>query len=136
MVGEDHGLATCVQAEAQGGAQNSAESLQKVGTGAQQLFGRQKNCEDQNPSGQKGWDLTGTVQPIPATFLSVAALVTAAICKVVGAVLLINWAGDRKHKVRESWGHLNAHTEESSTGQCSHGVKGRERMSCICFLQM
>lgn len=83
-------MATCIQAEAQRGAQNSAESLQEVGTRAKQLFRRQKNCEDQNPPGQKGRDLTGTVQPIPATLLGVTALVTTAICKVVGAVLLIN----------------------------------------------
>jgi hypothetical protein len=96
--------------------------LQKVGNGAQQLFRRQKNCEDQNPSSQKDPDLAGTVQPIPATLLSVTTLVTMAICKVVGAVLLISRTGDREHKVRDSSGHLNAHTGKSSTGQCWYGV--------------
>lgn len=90
MIGEDHGLATSIQAEAQRGAQNSTESLQEISAGPQQLFRGQKNREDQNPSGQKGRDLAGTVQSIPATLLSIAALVTAAICKVVGAVLLIH----------------------------------------------
>lgn len=117
VVGEDHGLATRIQAEAQRGAQNSAESLQKIGAGTKQLFRRQKNREDQNPSGQKGRDLAGAVQPIPATLLSVAALVTAAICKVVGAVLLVHWAEGREHMVRDSPSHLNAHILKSSTAQ-------------------
>lgn len=139
VVGEDHGLATSIQAEAQRGAQNSAESLQEIGAGTQQLFRGQQNREDQNPSGQKSRNLAGTVQSIPATLLSIAALVTAAVCKVVGAVLLIHRAGGREHTIRDSLRRLNAHIAKSSTAQCLH--RGLEWPSicqtfckCSCWL--
>lgn len=92
VVREDHGLAVLVQAEAQRGAQDATEPLQEVGAGAQQLLRWQQHREHQHTAGQQGWHLTRTVQPIPATLLRVAALVTAAIRKMVCAVLLIDRA--------------------------------------------
>lgn len=123
MVREDHGLAVLVQAEAQRGAQDAAEPLQEVGAGAQQLLGRQQHGEHQHAAGQQGGHLTRTVQPVPAALLRVAALVTAAISKVVCTVLLVHGTGGRERGVRSESSNTPAHAPERTQTPETQGVQ-------------
>lgn len=89
VVWEYHGVSLGVQLDSQIGVQESSQSAQKAADIAQQLIGGHQDHNDERPLCQLLSFVTSAVETIPATLLTVTALVTAAIRVVICTILVI-----------------------------------------------
>lgn len=96
VIGEDHLLALRITLEDHIGVQHVAELPQEVEGVVPKLLRRKQHHQHQRACRQPLRHMLCTVQPVPLTLGTVAALVTVAITEVILAVLVIEGAKGRK----------------------------------------
>lgn len=69
----------------------------------EQLFRGHQHHDDEGALCQVFWPVRSTVQPIPATLLTVATLVTVVVFVVVCTVLVISRQREAENMVRSQW---------------------------------
>lgn len=88
-----HHVSLGVLLDAQVGAQQGAQGSQEAARVLKQLFWGHQHHDDQHALRQVLGSVSSTVQPVPATLLAVAALVTVVVFEVVRAVFVIPGRG-------------------------------------------
>lgn len=89
IVWEYHGISLGVQLNSQIGVEESSQSTQEAANITQQLIRAHQDHNDQGPLCQPLSFVTSTVKTVPATLLTITALVTAAVSIVISTVLVI-----------------------------------------------
>lgn len=72
----------------------------------EQLFRWHQHHDDQGALCQVFWPVSSTVQPIPATLLTVATLVTMVVFVVVCTVFVISRQREAENMVRSQWSSI------------------------------
>lgn len=100
----DHWCPVGVQFEPEGGMQEGPQLPKEVDRILEEFLWGQEHYQHQHPLGQLLRGTFHAIQPIPATFLSIAALVTPAIAVMISTVLLVQRAASIKRgKLDRQW---------------------------------